>query len=92
MDRLSGATGEGPGPGSGEGEGAELPVLADAASGVGTARRWAADPLPLLVLIGAAGLAVAALALLGALTGAAAWVVPALFGVVVAGVALSGST
>lgn len=67
------------------------PVPGDAAS-VPTARRWLADPLPLLLLVGGAGVAVAALATTGAVPGTAAWVVPALFAVVVAGLALSGST
>lgn len=70
----------------------DLPVVLDAATGSSLARRWAADPLPLLGVAGTAGLAVAAASLLGVLTGTAAWVVPALFGVVVAGLALSGST
>lgn len=70
----------------------DLPVVADAATGISPARRWAADPLPLMLLVGAAGLVLAAGSLTGALTGVAAWVVPALFAVVVAGMALSGST
>lgn len=71
----------------------DLPVVADAATGVAPARRWLADPLPLLLLVGGAGLALAAAASFGTLTGpAAAWTVPALFAVVVAGLALSGST
>ena len=52
-------------------------------------RRWLADPLPLLLLTGAAGLAVSAALLPAA---GAVWLVPALFAVVVAGLALSGST
>lgn len=66
----------------------ELPVVDDEATGVPPWRRWAADPLSLLLLLGALGIA---LTLTGPMT-AAAWVVPALFGVVAAGVALSGST
>lgn len=69
--------------------GSDLPVVHDAASGVGRGRRWAADPLPLLLLVGGAGLL---LTLAGGLTGSAGWLVPALFAVVVAGLALSGST
>ena len=70
-----------------------LPVVADAATGVTPARRWLADPLPLLLLVGGAGLALAVAASTGTLTGpAAAWSVPALFAVVVSGLALSGST
>lgn len=85
MDRLST-------PGEHPHGGEELPLVADAATAVGPARRWVADPLPLLLAVGAAGLVVAALALSGALTGTVGWLVPALFGVVVAGLALSGST
>ena len=71
----------------------ELPVLADAATGVTQVRRWLADPLPLMLLVGGVGLALAVAASLGTLSGpAAAWAVPALFAVVVAGLALSGST
>ncbi|WP_298888684.1 hypothetical protein [uncultured Serinicoccus sp.] len=66
----------------------DLPVVADAATGVSARRRWAADPLPLLLLLGAGGL----LCLLLIPVSGPAWVVPALFGVTVAGVALSGST
>lgn len=73
-------------------DGGDLPVLLDAADGIGPVRRWAADPLPLLLLVAGAGLAVVTLPLLGALDGTTAWLVPALFGVVVAGLALSGST
>ena len=73
-----------------DGEG--LPVLVDAATGISPVRRWTADPLPLLLLVGVAGLGAATLSLLGLLDGTSAWLVPALFGVVVAGVALSGST
>ncbi|WP_134772075.1 hypothetical protein [Ornithinimicrobium flavum] len=62
------------------------------AGAVPVARRWAADPLPLLLLLGGVGLGVAVLAATGGLTGTVAWVVPALFAVVVAGLALSGST
>lgn len=69
--------------------GGELPVVADAATAVPTWRRWLADPLPLMLVLGAAGLLVA---LPGAVVGGGAWVVPALFAVVVAGLALSGST
>lgn len=72
--------------------GEDLPVVHDAAAGVAPARRWAADPLPLMAAVGGLGLVVAVAALAGAVTGAAAWVVPALFAVVVAGLALSGST
>lgn len=79
MDRLSG-------------DGDDLPVLVDAAAGVSAARRWVADPVPMLLLLGLAGLTGAVLALLGLLDGTAAWLVPALFGVLAAGVALSGST
>lgn len=75
------------------GEGGEgPPVVADAATGISPARRWAADPLPLLLVLGTAGLALAALPALGLLGGPSVWLVPALFGVVVAGLALSGST
>lgn len=70
----------------------DLPVVADAATAVGAPRRWAADPLPLMLLLGGAGLALATLTLAGAVTGTTAWLVPALFAVVVAGLALSGST
>ena len=66
----------------------DLPVVADAATGIPLRRRWAADPLPLLLLLGAGGLAcLVLLPVTGAL-----WVVPALFAVTVSGVALSGST
>lgn len=68
----------------------DLPVVADAATGVPVWRRWLADPLPLMLLVGVVGVAVS---LLGAASmPTSAWVVPALFGVVVAGLALSGST
>lgn len=68
----------------------DLPVVADAATGVPVWRRWLADPLPLMLLVGVIGVMVS---LLGAgAASASAWVVPALFGVVVAGLALSGST
>ncbi|OLT17923.1 hypothetical protein BJF86_07240 [Serinicoccus sp. CNJ-927] len=67
----------------------DLPVVADAATGIPVWRRWLADPLPLLLLTGAAGLAVSAALLPAA---GAVWLVPALFAVVVAGLALSGST
>ena len=53
-------------------------------------RRWAADPLPLLTLVAAAAAVLAALQATGAVT--PAWHVPALLGVVAAGLALSGST
>lgn len=54
-----------------------------------TGRRWLADPLPVLALVALTGVALA-LAHLGGhpLT----WHVPALLGVVAAGLALSGST
>lgn len=56
---------------------------------VGSARRWAADPLVLLGVV-----AVAALVLLLAVAGGAElpWQPAALLGVVAAGLALSGST
>ncbi|WP_131103241.1 hypothetical protein [Ornithinimicrobium sufpigmenti] len=75
-----------------EEEGDGLPVVLDEATRISPARRWAADPLPLLLLVGVTGMAVVALPLLGLVGGTAAWLVPALFGVVVAGLALSGST
>ncbi|QFG67419.1 hypothetical protein [Ornithinimicrobium pratense] len=78
--------------GPGNGEGGDLPVILDAAAGIGPVRRWAADPLSLLLLVGATGLAIAALTTLGQVGGTASWLVPALFGIVVAGLALSGST
>lgn len=56
---------------------------------VGALRRWVADPLLLLALVGAAALTVLVLSLTG---GAVQWPVPALLGVVAAGLALSGST
>ena len=66
----------------------DLPVVADAATGIPLRRRWAADPLPLLLLLAAGGLAcLVLLPVTGAL-----WVVPALFAVTVSGVGLSGST
>lgn len=70
-------------------EGPDLPVVPDAATGISTRRRWAADPLPLLLLLGGVGVLLSA-ALLPA--GGPVWVVPALFAVTVAGLALSGST
>lgn len=71
----------------------DLPVGALTPSEVSTARRWLADPLPLLLLVGGVGVALAVLATAtGAPAGADVWVVPALFAVVVAGLALSGST
>lgn len=79
-------------PPAGTGPEDDPPVVVDAATGVSPARRWAAAPLSLLLLVGAAGLTVAALSPVGGLTGTAVWAVPALFGVVVAGLALSGST
>ncbi|WP_151523881.1 hypothetical protein [Serinicoccus kebangsaanensis] len=66
----------------------DLPVVADAATGIPAARRWVADPLPLLLLVAAAG----AFTVLLSPMGGPVWLVPALFGVVVAGLALSGST
>ncbi|AXH97179.1 hypothetical protein [Ornithinimicrobium avium] len=57
---------------------------------VSRVRRWAADPLPLLALVAAAGAVLAALQAVGAVT--PPWQVPALLGVVAAGLALSGST
>lgn len=65
--------------------------MADAATGISSARRWAADPLPVMVVVGLIGLAVAAAGLAGGVA-PLAWVVPALFAVIVAGLALSGST
>lgn len=53
------------------------------------ARRWVADPLPLLGLLAVAALALGALQLTGT---AIPWQVPALLAVVAAGLALSGST
>lgn len=88
MDRLSGR----PGPSGGAEGGEDLPVLADAATGIPTARRWLADPLPLLLVLGGAGLALAVLPAPGLVPAPSVWLVPALFGVVVAGLALSGST
>ena len=88
MDRLSGR----PGPSGGAEDGEDLPVLADAATGISPARRWVADPLPLLLVLGGVGLVVAVLPALGLVAGLSVWLVPALFGVVVAGLALSGST
>lgn len=56
---------------------------------VSAGRRWVADPLPVLVLVAVAGLVVLAAAGAGTVVG---WLVPALLGVVAAGLALSGST
>lgn len=53
-------------------------------------RRWAADPLPLLALVATAAVVLAVLQGVGAVT--PGWRVPALLGVVAAGLALSGST
>jgi hypothetical protein len=52
-------------------------------------RRWAADPLTLLALVSVLAGAVAVRQLV---TDDVTWVVPALLGVVAAGLALSGST
>ena len=57
---------------------------------VSPVRRWVADPLPLLGLVGLAGLVLAVLHLTG--VSAIPWPVPALLAVVAAGLALSGST
>ncbi|WP_109472734.1 hypothetical protein [Ornithinimicrobium cavernae] len=56
---------------------------------VSPARRWVADPLPLLGLLAAAGGVLGVLHLGGV---AVPWPVPALLAVVAAGLALSGST
>ncbi|QDO87120.1 hypothetical protein FNH13_01255 [Ornithinimicrobium ciconiae] len=56
---------------------------------VSRARRWVADPLPLLGLVGVAGVLLGILHLVGT---AVPWQVPALLAVVGAGLALSGST
>lgn len=56
---------------------------------VSTARRWAADPLPLLGLLAVAGVVLGAVHLT---VTAIPWPVPALLAVVAAGLALSGST
>ncbi|MCK0113507.1 hypothetical protein MWU75_15270 [Ornithinimicrobium sp. F0845] len=53
------------------------------------ARRWVADPLPLLGLLAVAGVTLGILHLSGT---AIPWPVPALLAVVAAGLALSGST
>ena len=53
------------------------------------ARRWVADPLPLLGLLALAGLTLGVLHLTGT---SVPWPVPALLAVVAAGLALSGST
>lgn len=58
----------------------------------GPVRRWAADPLTLLGLTALMGVAGALLLDQGASDGQRAWWVPALFAVVSAGLALSGST
>ncbi len=55
---------------------------------VSAAHRWVADPLALLGVVAAAALVL----LLGVGRAGLAWQVPALFGVVAAGLALSGST
>lgn len=60
-----------------------------AGSTVSLARRWVADPLPLLGLVGVAAVALGVLHLVWA---PVPWPVPALLGVVAAGLALSGST
>lgn len=52
-------------------------------------RRWGADPLPLLGLLGVTGLVLVGVQLAGT---AIPWPVPALLAVVAAGLALSGST
>ena len=56
---------------------------------VSSARRWVADPLPLLGLV---GLAAVVLGVLHLVLAPVPWPVPALLGVVAAGLALSGST
>lgn len=56
---------------------------------VSTARRWVADPLPLLGLLGLASVVLGVVHLSGT---PVPWPVPALFAVVAAGLALSGST
>ena len=56
---------------------------------VSPGRRWAADPLPLLGLVGVVGAVLGVLHLTG---GPVPWQVPTLLAVVAAGLALSGST
>lgn len=75
--------------------GEELPVVQDVADSVTVARRWAADPLPLLAVVGVVGLVWSGSAAQGSVADGSTgllWLVPALFGVVTAGLALSGST
>lgn len=69
----------------------DLPVggLSPSGDHVTPGRRWVADPLPLLALVAVAGVA---LALVGLPDRTLTWHVPALLGVVAAGLALSGST
>lgn len=73
------------------------PLAGGPASPAGTVRRWAADPLTLLGLTALAATGTlaavgAAAASLPGATLASLWWVPALFAVVAAGLALSGST
>ncbi|WP_256838891.1 hypothetical protein [Ornithinimicrobium faecis] len=56
---------------------------------VSSARRWAADPLPLLGLLALTGIVLGVLHLIAT---PIPWPVPALLAVVAAGLALSGST
>jgi hypothetical protein len=67
----------------------DLPVGGLSPADVPATRRWMADPLVLLTAVAVAALAVLLRQALGT---AVPWQLPALLGVVAAGLALSGST